>query len=136
MNVGTIVMLRKDVLLRHSRSVPAHAGYSKQQFEWRRTLEKLEGVRGVIDRVFENSNHVNVLFKNYEHDILIGIDKGELVLAPEKWYVKVHFDDGDSLCTDINGSEREINEYYLGKDFAKSDETMHKAIHVDFIKRI
>ncbi len=132
MNKGTIVTLRRDVLKRFSRSVPAHAGYTTAQFAWRATLEKLEGCRGVIERTFENSKHVNVVFG----DTMIGIDSTELEVAPERWFVKVHMDDGDIISTDINGTEREINEYYLGNDFEKSDETMHKAIHVQFVRRI
>ena len=48
--------------------------------------------------------------------------------------VKVHFDDGDSLITRINGTELEINTYYLGQNFVLRDEvSMHKAIHVQFL---
>lgn len=72
--VGDKVKLRFDVLARHSRSIPAHAGYTKEGFAWRATLDKLKGKTGVVERVFP-SKHVNVQFKT----ALIGIDHTELV---------------------------------------------------------
>jgi hypothetical protein len=72
--VGDSVKLRADVLQRHSRNVPAHMGYSHEQFEWRKTLGELEGKTGKIERVFPNSQHVNVEFEG----VLIGIDASEL----------------------------------------------------------
>jgi hypothetical protein len=72
---GSIVKLRKDVLLRHARSVPAHLGFTKEQFRWRDILKELEGKIGVVERTFPNSGHVNVRFGN----TLIGINKKELV---------------------------------------------------------
>ena len=80
MKVGDKVKLRGDVLQRHSKSVPAHRGYTPEQFKWRDILRKLKGKIGRIQRVFPNSNHVNVQFKN----ILIGIDKTELVKVKQK----------------------------------------------------
>ena len=74
---GDKVKLRPDVLLRHSRSVPAHAGYTKEGFTWRAILDSLEGKIGTIERVFPDSGHVNVQFKGH----LIGIDWKELVKA-------------------------------------------------------
>jgi len=71
---GDKVKLRSDVLKRHSKSVPAHAGYSKEQFSWRATLDNLEGQVGTIERTFPNSKHVNVQFPS----TLIGIDSTEL----------------------------------------------------------
>ena len=76
---GDKVMLRHDVLLRHSRSVPPHAGYTTEQFAWRKTLDGLEGEVGVIERVFPSSKHVNVQFAG----TMIGIDNTELELVEE-----------------------------------------------------
>jgi hypothetical protein len=73
--VGDKVKLRADVLVRHSRSVPTHAGYTKSQFAWRELLNSLNGQVGVIERTFPNSKHVNVQFPTN----LIGIDYTELV---------------------------------------------------------
>lgn len=72
---GDAVKLRDDVLRRHARSVPAHMGYTREQFKWRDTLGKLEGKIGTIERIFPNSKHVNVDFGGN----LIGIDATELV---------------------------------------------------------
>ena len=72
--VGDKVRLRADVLQRHARSIPAHLGYTTEEFRWRDTLRLLKGVTGVIERRFENSKHVNVQFPN----TMIGIDDTEL----------------------------------------------------------
>jgi len=72
---GDRVKLRFDVLLRHSRSVPAHAGFTREQFRWRDILDKLEGKTGVVERIFPDSKHTNVKFSSG----LIGIDWTELV---------------------------------------------------------
>lgn len=74
MDKGTVVKLREDVLERHARSVPAHVGYTREQFKWRDTLRLLEDETGVIDRTFPNSDYVTVRFEN----TMIGIDKSEL----------------------------------------------------------
>jgi len=68
------VKLKSDVLVQHSRSVPAHAGYSKEQFAWRDTLGRLEGKKGKVTRIFAGSKHVNVKFGKD----LIGIDLDQL----------------------------------------------------------
>ena len=73
--VGDKVKLVRDVLQHHARSVPAHMGYTREQFAWRRTLDALEGKTGTISRVFEGSNHVNVDFDGE----VIGIGASELV---------------------------------------------------------
>jgi len=73
-NTGDKVKLRDDVLQRHARSVPAHMGYTREQFQWRDILRGLKGQVGVIERVFDNSKHVNVEFDGH----LIGIDYTEL----------------------------------------------------------
>lgn len=72
--VGDQVALVFDVMARHSRSVPAHAGYTTEQFSWRDTLNKLNGKIGTVSRVFENSKHTNVDFDGHT----IGIDYTEL----------------------------------------------------------
>ena len=72
---GSKVKLRTDVLPRHSRSVPAHMGYTTAQFSWRDTLRKLKGRTGTVTRTFPSSSHVNVKFGK----TLIGIGKNELV---------------------------------------------------------
>lgn len=73
--VGDKVKLREDVLVRHARSVPAHAGYTKEQFRWREVLDKYAGKTGTVTRVFD-SGHINLEFKD---GTLIGIDNTELV---------------------------------------------------------
>ena len=86
--VGDKVKLRADVLQRHARSVPAHMGYTREQFAWRNTLRKLLGLNeqykvvavrtvGVIERIFPNSGNVNVQFP----ETMIGIDATELEAA-------------------------------------------------------
>lgn len=70
------VKLREDVLIRHSRSVPAHLGYTHEQFVWRDLLRKLKGKKGKIMRTFPESSHVNVKFGKK----LIGLNYKELEL--------------------------------------------------------
>lgn len=77
--IGDKVKLKHDVLGRHSKSVPAHAGYTTDQFKWRDTLDGLEGQVGVIDRLFDKSKHVNVKFSGFK---TIGIDYTELEPYP------------------------------------------------------
>lgn len=84
--VGDRVALRPDVLQRHARSVPAHAGYTREQFAWRDTLRTLNNAVGTVSRVFD-SKHTNVDFEapgNPEIGLkpfkgTIGIDYTELV---------------------------------------------------------
>jgi len=76
-NVGDKVRLRKDVLVRHSRSVPAHAGFTREQFHWRAVLNKYGRKVGKITRTFP-SGHVNVTYRDGN---TIGIDSTELVKA-------------------------------------------------------
>jgi len=88
---GDLVKLRPDVLGRHSKSVPAHAGYSKNEFSWRETLSKLVDKTGKITRIFPDSKHVNVEFPQAwtskdaygrEYTVnTIGIDYTELLPA-------------------------------------------------------
>jgi len=87
--VGDQVKLKPNALAMHSRSVPAHAGYTHEQFEWRDTLNKLGDSTGTIERVFENSSHVNVDFNGtligVESDYLdpIGAERSASVKCPE-----------------------------------------------------
>lgn len=73
--VGDEVMLREDVLQRHSRSVPGHAGYLPAQFAWRNTLKELHGKTGKITSLFKKNDYVSVDFG----DTCIGINSSELV---------------------------------------------------------
>ena len=75
LKVGDKVKLRPDVLLRHSKSVPAHAGFTKEAFRWREILDSLKGKTGVVERIFPGNRHLNVQFKT----TMIGIDYTELV---------------------------------------------------------
>lgn len=72
--VGDQVILREDVLQRHARSIPAHLGYTTNQFNWRATLRRLAGQVGTVSYIFDNSKHTNVQFEGET----IGIDFTEL----------------------------------------------------------
>lgn len=73
--IGDKVKLADDVMQKHAKSVPAHAGYTSVQFKWRETLNNLSGKIGTIQRVFPNSDHVNVDFDGE----LIGIESSQLI---------------------------------------------------------
>jgi len=72
--IGDEVKLRKDALGRHASSVPAHMGYTTNQFAWRKALGELEGKIGKVQRLFNGSKHMNVNFGGK----LIGIDYTEV----------------------------------------------------------
>jgi len=49
--------------------------------------------------------------------------------------IKVTFDDGDVVHTEINGTKKEVEDYYYKNDFVKNDEkTMHHGVLVEFLK--
>jgi hypothetical protein len=49
-------------------------------------------------------------------------------------YIRVTFNDGDVLETQINGTKKEVEDHYLKHNFVKSDEkTMHHGIKVEFL---
>lgn len=50
--------------------------------------------------------------------------------------VKVTFDNGDSTITNINGTESEIKEYYIGNIFniGTYEDYLVKAVSVEFLK--
>lgn len=51
--------------------------------------------------------------------------------------IKVHFEDGNSICTNINGSNKEIEDYYIGTTFNFGDvdckDKLVKATKVEFL---
>jgi hypothetical protein len=48
--------------------------------------------------------------------------------------VRVTFNDGDIVTTEINGTRKEIEDYYLKHNFVKEDETtMHHGVKVEFL---
>lgn len=50
--------------------------------------------------------------------------------------VKVTFDNGDSIITNINGTESEIKEYYIGSVFniGTYEDCLVKAVSVKFLE--
>ena len=49
--------------------------------------------------------------------------------------IKVIFENGDSICTKINGTESEIRAYYIGKVFNTGvySDCLVKAVSVEFL---
>ena len=48
--------------------------------------------------------------------------------------VRVTMSDGDVITTEINGTKKEIEDYYLKNEFVKADEkTMHRGTNVEFL---
>lgn len=51
--------------------------------------------------------------------------------------IRVHYEDGDTIETNINGTTSEINQYYLGKSFNVGDgaggDLLVKAVRVEFL---
>jgi hypothetical protein len=50
-----------------------------------------------------------------------------------KHTVKVFFEDGNSLITTINGTEKEIREYYINKCFANTREQLVLCVKIEFL---
>lgn len=50
-------------------------------------------------------------------------------------HIVVHYENGDTTPTEINGTKPEILDYYVGKyfNFGVEDDKLVKAISVDFI---
>ena len=81
-------------------------------------------------------------FKQWEH---IGNKMGWDITAqlnddiiPRRRTIKVHYDDGDTTVTDINGTKQEIENYYLNSesvdyDISRPDAT-HRPVKVEFLK--
>ncbi len=74
--VGDKVQLHPEALKHHAQSVPAHMGYSREGFAWRKRLGELEGKTGTVSRVFD-SGETNVDY----HDGTIGIHHKSLIPA-------------------------------------------------------
>jgi hypothetical protein len=52
---GDAVKISPSGLAFHANTVPAHAGYTKEQFEYRAVIASMEGVEGRVVRVSSNS---------------------------------------------------------------------------------
>lgn len=51
--------------------------------------------------------------------------------------ITVTFDNGDSITTDINGTDQEINDYYIGQTFNLGqgcDDLLTTALTVEFLE--
>lgn len=61
---GDKVKITDDGLQKHSRSIPAHMGYTQETIDWRKKLSDIQddNIVGTIERIFQNSTHINVLF--------------------------------------------------------------------------
>jgi len=68
--VGDKVTFKDDALAIYARHVPAARGYTSEEFSWRKHIAQLAGKVGTIERVFQNSAHVNVDFAGD----LLGVD--------------------------------------------------------------
>lgn len=53
--------------------------------------------------------------------------------VPARYSLKVFFSDGDSLVTSINGTKKEVRNYYVGKTFVDSNEKARVCTHIKFL---
>ena len=62
--VGDKVVVTLEGLQAHSRSVPAHMGYTRETMSWRRSLSKFRDKKtvGTVTKVFPSSDQINVDF--------------------------------------------------------------------------
>lgn len=65
------------------------------------------------------------------------MDLMEAQSKPKKWHIKVTFDDGDTIETQINGTQDEIRRHYLTNDFELANEkSTHRGVQVEFVKEL
>jgi hypothetical protein len=80
----------------------------------------------------EEKGLVNSLVSDAAHN-----DPGEVSEDDEisrKRSVVVTMSDGDEINTEINGTKKEVTDYYLNHDFIKADEvSTHRGIDVKFV---
>lgn len=58
-----------------------------------------------------------------------------LILAQNNMnFFTIKFDDGDFFTTSFNGTLEDAKKYYLGYDFERFDEKMHKCVKVEEVK--
>ncbi len=50
--------------------------------------------------------------------------------------IRVHFSDGNTITTEINGTEETIREYYVGNEFNHGDTDEHPADKVVTATRV
>lgn len=56
--------------------------------------------------------------------------------------IRVHFEDGNTIDTNINGTDDEIRQYYVGQSFQFGDTEAHprdkmvKAVRVEFFPEV
>lgn len=68
----TVSILVTPALQAHAKEVPAHLGYTKEEFYWRDLLRKTRGKKGIITYIPENGvGEYTVKFNFCEHSISI-----------------------------------------------------------------
>lgn len=104
-----------------------------KQYEKAGVLIKKKDQMG-IDRYFDNKEHKPDFEKSKKY-------MKDLIKTPlnedsiyKRRFVKVTFNDGDVVQTSINGTKKEIEDYYMKQDFEKQDESgSHRGVKVEFL---
>lgn len=94
--VGDKVKLHPEALKHHAQSVPAHAGYTREGFAWRKHLDELHGHVGEVTHTFD-SGETNVKF----HNGTIGIHHKSLVKHDESVKESTQIDEGRPMVGDV-----------------------------------
>jgi len=90
-------------------------------------------------RIIKALNEKRGIVLNKNEWTSIGKKAGWLKTANQRRSIRVTFEDGNTVDTEINGTEEEIKEYYLGKKFNFGDSDEHskdkmvKAVKVEFL---
>jgi hypothetical protein len=110
--------------------------YSKIDLKDNFPNNKLSDFKIVTKKSLENNN-VNPFDTNNWYKIE-ELTEEEVQSVPNiRKHIKVTFDNGDTLNTEINGSEDEIKKYYIGKQFNLGigpKDNMVKATNVEFLQ--
>lgn len=108
-----------------------------ERFEsYNKALNRLNGKRISLNETFGRLN------ESKDKDDLDEDEKGDVVNADKdskKRSIKVTFDNGDTINTEINGTEETIKKYYIGKTFnlgTDEDEKKTKAVKVEFLGEV
>ena len=112
--------------------------YTAQQFgaELARIVDReLAGVTGSLKALLDwGRDHTSPTQSNSPHDLLVAAHNA-LGLSPRNAmrHITVYMSDGDTISTNINGTDEEIMRHYLGNRFeAGSDTKHHVALCIHF----
>ena len=125
-----------DQAIRHINTFRENGSITLQQFheQMGRIKQKIVGMKDAEDKtkltaLFNPSYYDKIEPSKTRTAQVVGDDN-----LSRRRTVKVTMSDGDVITTEINGTKKEIEDYYLKHNFVKDDEvTMHHGVKVEFL---